>query len=438
MRTLLRVLVIGFAVVIALLAAAAVIGVNNARSIAASASGLVSNQLIIARLLDEVEREQEVLNATFYRLSGTPDVVDRDRVMADLNQTDSEIDKLVADQQGGPNQDAWQSLRRAVLDFSQEARRLLAQQRVPVRSSRDLFSRHEEVTLRVARLVDLSYARAVETRERVDRQSTVLAEESKILLGGCFLVSLIFAIVTVRIAARVFRQMEAQTSELSRVSFRMLETQEATARRFSHELHDELGGSLTAIKSNLAAIASGLGSNGSASTNSRARIDDCVKLVEQSISNVRELSQLLRPTILDDFGLDAGIGWLTDRFRERTGIEAEFKSDFDGRLADETETHLFRIVQEALTNIARHSSATHVDIHLRPEDHRIRLTIRDNGKGLKEHAGSTGMGLIGMRARARSAGGELDLKSQPGKGVTIEAWAPLSAHQTARIEQETT
>jgi signal transduction histidine kinase len=153
---------------------------------------------------------------------------------------------------------------------------------------------------------------------------------------------------------------------------------------------------------------------------------------------VRELSQLLRPTILDDFGLDAGIRWLTDRFRERTGIDAEFRSEFNGRLADETETHLFRIVQEALTNIARHSSATRAEIYLRPEDRRIRLTIRDNGKGLKEQTGSGGMGLIGMRARVRSAGGELELVCQPGKGVTIEVWAPLSTHERAQIEQETT
>jgi signal transduction histidine kinase len=437
MRTLLRVLVIGFAVVIALLAAAAVIGVNNARSIAASASGLVSDQLALVGLMDEVEREQEVLNAAFYRLSSTPNMVDRTRVMADLDQTDSEIEKMVAHGRGGPDEAAWMSLRTAVLDFSQEARRLLRQRTVPGRFSRDLFSRHEQVTARVARLVDLSYARAVETRQRVDHQSERLAEESKLLLGGCFLVALAFAVVTVRIAARVFRQMEAQTSELGRVSFRMLETQESTARRFSHELHDELGGSLTAIKSNLTAIAAGLASNHNSDGADRRRIEDCVKLVEESISNVRELSQLLRPTILDDFGLDAGIRWLTDRFRERTGIEAEFRSEFTGRLADETETHLFRIVQEALTNIARHSGATRVDIHLRAEEQRIHLTIRDNGKGLYDQAASGRMGLVGMRARARSAGGEFELKSQPGEGVTIEVWAPMGTRDAAPIEQET-
>lgn len=419
MRTLLRVLVIGFAAVIALLAAAEIIAVNDARSIAASAAGLVNNQLVIARLLDEVEREQEVLNTAFYRLSRTPNIVDRERVLADLDQTDREIRQMVAEESSGANQVAWSSLERAALEFSQEARQLLTHKEVPVFSSRDLFERHEQVTMVVARLVDMSYARAVETRMRMDRQSERLTEESALLFGGCLLVALVFAAITVRLAARVFRQMESQTGELSRVSFRMLETQESTARRFSHELHDELGGSLTAIKSNLLAIA--------ANPSDHARVEDSIKLVEESIHNVRELSQLLRPTILDDFGLDAGIRWLSDRFCERTGIEVDFRSEFDGRLHDETETHLFRIVQEALTNIARHSGASKVDIHLRADGDRILLTIHDNGKGLPESpaaSNNTGMGLSGMKARARSAGGEMTFKSQPGSGLTIEVSAP--------------
>ncbi len=412
MRTLLRVLVVGFAAVIALLAASAVIGVNNARSTASSAAGLVADQLVIARLLDEVEREQQVLNAAFYRLSRTPDQVDRDRVMADLDQTGQEVHQLVAQARGTPTEPEWNALERAVLDFSQEARQLLLNRKAPGFSSRDLFSRHEEVTTVVARLVDLSYAHALETRVRIDRQSARLAEESALLLGGCLVVALGCAFVTVRIAARVFREMEAQAGELSRVSFRMLETQEATARRFAHELHDELGGSLTAIKSNLTSGALDQG-----------RIDDCVKLVEEGISNVRELSQLLRPTILDDFGLDAGLRWLAARFQERTGIEVEYRSGFDGRMQDQAETHLFRITQEALTNIARHSGATRVTIHLRADGNLVRLTLADNGIGLKPERGN-GMGLTGMRARARSAGGELKLTSNPGQGVTIEVWAP--------------
>jgi len=414
-RSLLRVLVIGFAAVIALLVAAAIIGVNDARSLAASAASLVKGQLVIVGLVDEVEREQQVLNAAFYQISNTPDLVDRGRVLADLDQTDREIHRRVASAQGGPDEDAWNSLERAVLDFSTEARQLLSRNRVPGSSSRDLFTMHQHVTRVVARLVDSSYARAVETRVSMDRQSERFVTDSVLLLGGCLLVALLSAGITVRIAARVFEQMESQTGELSRVSFRMLETQESTARRFAHELHDELGGSLTAIKSNLLALA--------ANSSDRSRLDDSVKLVDEAISNVRELSQLLRPTILDDFGLDAGIRWLADRFRERTGIDTDYQSEFDGRLSDETETHLFRIVQEALTNIARHAAASRVAIHLRAEGDLVRLTIHDNGKGLQQSKNG-GMGLSGMRARARSAGGEMTIKSRPGAGVTIEVTAP--------------
>jgi signal transduction histidine kinase len=420
MRTLLRVLVIGFAVVIALLAAAAVIGVHNARSITASAAGLVADQLVVTRLLDEVEREQGALNAAFYRMSRAPENVDRAKVLAALDQTGGEVAILVANARGGPDEAAWNALERAVLDFSTEARQLLTGKKAPGFSSRDLFVRHEEVTAVVAQLADLSYARAADTRRRVDEQTNSIVTESVLLIGGCLLVALVSAMVTVRIAARVFRQMEAQTSELSRVSFRMLETQEATARRFSHELHDELGGSLTAIKTNLT------------STHPN-KIEDSIKLVDDAISNVRTLSQLLRPTILDDFGLDAGIRWLAERFSERTGIDADYRSHFDARVADETETHLFRIVQEALTNVARHANASRVTIFLRAENGNIRLTLSDNGRGLPQISPDhTGMGLTGMRARARSAGGDCKIASTTGGGVTVDVTAPIDREEVTR------
>jgi len=400
MRTLVRVLAIGFGAVILLLAMAAAIGVNNARSTARNAADLVSDQLVITRLLDEMGREQEVLNNAFYRLARTPEIVDRARVLADLDQTDRNIEELVRNAGNGPDREVWLALDRAMHDFSMEARRLLDRRHVSPVVSRDLFLIHEEVTDEVSRLVDLSYQRARVTQDRVNRRADRLAAESALLVGGCLAVALGCAFFTVRIAARVFRKMEEQASELSRVSFRMLEVQESVARRFAHELHDELGGSLTAIKTSLAGLS--IGSSGDA-----ARLDDCDKLIDQSISNVRELSQLLRPTILDDY-----------------------RSDFEGRLADETETHLFRIVQEALTNVARHSGATRVSIELRATDGRVRLTLSDNGRGFAAGA-RPGMGLSGMRARAHSAGGELTFASEPGHGVTIEVWTPLSTPKAA-------
>src|SRR5690606_29940125 len=109
--------------------------------------------------------------------------------------------------------------------------------------------------------------------------------------------------------------------------------------------------------------------------------EDCLEVVENSISNVRELSQLLRPVILDDFGLDASLRWLGERFSERTNIAWRYRSSFSGRLPEDVETHLFRITQEALTNVARHSKADEVNVDLRSEGDRVRLRIADNGRG---------------------------------------------------------
>jgi signal transduction histidine kinase len=204
------------------------------------------------------------------------------------------------------------------------------------------------------------------------------------------------------------------------MQYQLLETQEAAMRRFSHELHDELGQALTAVKANLSALRS----NGN-----RARVDDCMALVDQAIHDVRELSQLLRPTILDDFGLDAALRSLAESFSQRTGIEAKYNSEIGNRrLPDETETNLYRIAQEALTNVARHAEATSVslDLHARAED--ALLTIWDNGRGfeLSGRQMRPGLGLAGMRMRARGCGGSFRMDTAEGKGVKIEVKCPIA------------
>jgi signal transduction histidine kinase len=443
MRALIRVLAIGFTAVIVSLAAAAFIGANNVRSIARFASDVVTDQLAVTQLLDEVEQEQRVLNACFFRDAG---LVDPQQELSGLEQTDREIARL-ADQAGsGPDHQMWQNLRGATADFSSEARRLLSGEKTREASTRDLLLRYQAVTAFAATLVDVTYQRVGDAQQTISARTARLAAESSALDGGALVLALGCAFFTVRIAAGLFRQMQSQTGELSRVSFRLLQVQEEVARRFAHELHDELGGSLTAIKSDLAALA--------ADPFDKSRLEDSVKLVEQSISNVRELSQLLRPTILDDFGLDASLRWLVGRFGERTGIEVEYSSTFDARLPDQTETHLFRIVQEALTNIARHAQATRVSINLRSGDGAVRLSISDNGRGLISQntaqgvsqdaaqnrngtdARKGGMGISGMRARAASAGGELKIESKSGGGVTIEVWAPLIEPQPMETQKE--
>jgi signal transduction histidine kinase len=117
---------------------------------------------------------------------------------------------------------------------------------------------------------------------------------------------------------------------------------------------------------------------------------------------------------------------LAEGFAARTGIDVKFTSTFSGRLTDEAETHLFRIAQEALTNVARHAEAKHVEITLESAGAEILLRVEDDGRGLgAAPSDGRGLGMIGMRARARSAGGDVAVRSRPGQGVLIEVRAPI-------------
>jgi signal transduction histidine kinase len=415
-RKILSVLVGGFSTVIVLLIAAGFIGLKSTQLIRQNSADIVHSGLVTTRLINELQREQDTLNATFTKLSQGTELSERERLLAQLDDADQAVERIVTEASGTPQADLWRQLSTAVQGFASEARRLLVRKNVATYASRDLLQHHEEVTAIVARIIANNSSRTQAGQTRIDQISTQLVRESLGLLGGCLLLALLCAILTVRITTQLLRRMQQQSSELARVTWHMLESQETAARRLSHELHDELGQSLTAIKAKVTALDPATAPN-------PARLEDCRRLVDEAIQNVRELSHLLRPTILDDFGLDAGIRWLAERFGERTGIEVDYKSSFSGRLADETETHLFRIVQEALTNVARHSKATRVAIELARNETRVHLTIKDNGRGFHGN-GSSGLGLVGMRARAQSLGGELRIDSHD--GVAVDLWAPIA------------
>ncbi|MGA3042912.1 MAG: ATP-binding protein [Bryobacteraceae bacterium] len=423
-RSLLRVLIAGFSLVIILLLAGAFIGIGNIHTIKENAARLVAEQQSTNGLLEEVHRQQASLSEVFSILARDPDSVDYGRILAQLNEADGSINRIVAEGAQTPQRRLYDQLRQTSAAFSTEARRLLAVEEPETFSSQDLFRDHEAFISVVAKLIEASYRRAVAAQNQIDQRSERLVKQSAAFLAAFLTLALLCTVLTVRWAAQLLRQMEWQESELSRVSWHMLEDQETTARRFSHELHDELGQSLTAVKANLAAL------RGAADA---SRLDDCLRLVDESIGNVRQMSQLLRPTILDDFGLEAALRWLSEGFTHRTGIQVEFKSGFSGRLPDETETHLFRLAQEALTNVARHSGARNATVTLDSRGGEVWLSIRDDGRGLPAPGeGPRGMGMIGMRARARSVGGDLSVLSKAGQGVQIEVRVPGGGTEHAR------
>lgn len=420
-RSIARVILGGFALVILLLLVAGLLALRNINSIRSTNAELLDEQVRTQELLDAVLREQRAINAIFAGFAKHPDQLSREQLLEQLAASDRGIETIAADTVGEPAQLLWQDIYQAVTRFSYQARSILNSPTQQERPVRRLMEAHQNVLLLVDKLVVFQGRRTVSLKQQLEESAARFLRQTASLMGASLLLALLCAVYTVRWTVLLIRQLEWQAGELSRVSWNLLEKQETTARRFSHELHDELGQSLTAVKANLAALAQhGAGE--------QPQLSDSLHLVEEAIGNVRELSQLLRPTILDDFGLRASLRWLCDRFQQRTSIGVAFASNLEARLADESETHLFRIAQEALTNVARHSGATKVEMSLNRVNGRVELKVADNGKGLADEPLPTGrgLGMVGMRARARSIGGELKVQPSESGGVEILASLPFA------------
>lgn len=420
-RVVLRVLGLGFALVLALLGVAGVVALRSTRAIENDVARVGREQFAMARLLNEVQAGQNTMAAILHQLAPGQHLVARDALVNDLEAADSALANVAASAVGSPEADKWAELSRAAREFSTRVGTAIARRdALQAEQLGTLFALHDRVVFLERQLLESSEMRMEAAERRIESESRGLALNSRVLLGTCLLLALLCAIITVAFARSAIRTIESQASELGRVSWHMLQDQESMARRFSHELHDELGQSLAAIRAN---ITSG------GSSDWTARRADTVQLIDQSIDNVRELSQLLHPVILDDFGLDAGLRWLADGFAQRTGIRTEYRSDFRARFSDDMETHLFRIAQEALTNVARHSGASNVRIDLHESHNRLRLTLEDDGRGLetgtRTREPQPSLGMVGMRARTNEIGGALRLSRPPGGGLRVEVDVPL-------------
>lgn len=422
-KNLLRILYSGFALVILVLLATGVIGLHNAQEMHQDAARLTSEQRVTAALLRQLELEQSTMSDVIYRLLRRPGLTDEDAILARLDQLDKTLKSLREEDEEETVPAGWDEIVAATEDFSALARSLTRNPQRDPQSLETLFQHHQRVQ-KISDGIMLANSRgAIADGQSLEAQANSMVTVSLSLLGVCLGLAVLCAGLTLRFAATTLHQLDRQANELNRVSWQMLQGQEEAARRFSHELHDELGQSLAAVKANLVALTPG---------GFEERRADCIHLVDDSISNVRELSQLLRPVILDDFGLDAALRWLCERFQQRTGIGMTYESQVFLRLPERAETQLFRITQEALTNIARHAGATKVGVSLVSEGGRVKLRITDNGKGISRSNNGNGIGLVGMRARAVQAGGELSIRTPAGGGLEVFADLPLE-HTTDDI-----
>ncbi len=211
---------------------------------------------------------------------------------------------------------------------------------------------------------------------------------------------------------------------LRRLSGSIIASQEKERRAIARELHDELGQLLTALRMDAVWVYEHLQKgNGQAA----ARASSMCRLIDHTLDEVRGLATRLRPGVLDDLGLLEALEWYRAEFEKRTGIACHFRAlrapEVDGAMA----TAAYRIAQEALTNVARHSFATQAEVTLEAEGGTLILTVVDNGRGCRfqELPESQCLGLVGMRERAGLLGGSLEIQSQPGKGTRVCCRLPL-------------
>jgi signal transduction histidine kinase len=213
--------------------------------------------------------------------------------------------------------------------------------------------------------------------------------------------------------------LEVSRRQLQDLSDRLLEVQEAERQRIAREIHDELGQRLTALKMDVGGL---IESNGTLTQGQKSMVRRIRKLLDGTLESIRRISAELRPAALDDFGLLTAIEADVRTFESRTGIECRLSlPDAPLTLSTDLETTIYRIVQEAMTNVARHSDATRLDIVLKVSPNEVDVVVRDDGRGItnEEMARPTAFGMIGMRERARRAGGAVEVSGGQGTKVTL-------------------
>ena len=417
------VLALGFGVTISVLWISGRIVVREVRGIRGNVAELAREQVLVARLVNDIQLEENAMTGIILQIAqGSTGADESDALFRNLRESASALVAVAEEARGAGGDAFWSELESLARAFREGARAASPGGAGGVERGLDrLFAQHRDLMVLVNRIIREANGRLENLEARLDDEARGLHRDVNLLFLSGIALAAVSALFTVGFAWRGLHRIQWQADELHRVSWQMLRSQEDVARRFAHELHDELGQSLASLRTNLAK---------DPIPEREALHQDRLGLVDQCIGNVRELSQLLRPVVLDDFGLDAGLRWLVEKFAQRTRLDVRYESGVEGRFSDECETHLFRIAQEALANVARHSHARCVEVRLSPDMADLSLSISDDGQGIPARAesipGSVGMGMVGMRARARQIGGELTVTSRAPSGLRVEVRVPLA------------
>ena len=222
--------------------------------------------------------------------------------------------------------------------------------------------------------------------------------------------------------SRRYREVLKARQALEQLSARLVDAQETERRTISRELHDQVGQTLNAVLVETANLAKRIPAGDAASLRS---LDNIRSFADSSVNSIRDIALLLRPSMLDDLGLMPALEWQAREVSRRSGIKVTVTAgNVPDSLPDEMRTAVYRLVQEALYNVSRHSGAKSATVNVRQEDGSLLLTVEDDGSGF-DAAKVRGLGILGMEERVRQLGGQFEIRSAPGKGTELRARLPI-------------
>ena len=254
------------------------------------------------------------------------------------------------------------------------------------------------------------------------------------ILSATFIVALALFFFHYRLLNAELNAREQAEASLRALSVRLLELQDQERRKFSRELHDSLGQYLVGVKMNLTMLGNSVPPN--------ALIPECIKLLDQAMTETRTISHLLHPPLLDEAGFASAAKWYVEGFSKRSGIQTSLEMADDlGRLSSSLELALFRVLQESLTNVHRHSKSRKAEVSLIASNSQVVLQVRDYGKGVppdvldrfRRKRAHGGVGLAGMRERINELGGRMEMHSDS-RGTRVVATLPRVERKSSAEE----
>jgi len=297
-----------------------------------------------------------------------------------------------------------------------------------------LQARQAALSTAVARLLVENNLAEEQTAGRVQDIYTEVLRQEYWFVGATFTTILLMSLYLIRSNRRLFAELASLSEERREFARQLIETRESTLREISRELHDEFGQILTAMGSMIGRA----GRHVPEGSPLQAELHEVREIAQTTLDNVRGLSQTLHPSILEEAGLEGTIEWYLPTVERQTGLAVSYERSGPSReIPSAIAIHVYRVLQEALNNVARHSGASRVWVRLRTSADRLELEVEDHGAGLaptaveasdssNRHGRRRGLGLVAMRERAAIAGGTIEFRGVPNGGTLVRMTVPLA------------